>query len=166
MTWFLWLRRFVWRSWYYFRVGYGTYLALVLGYAGNIVVLYKLAVVDNQYLTGPVFATLTSFTIVGLLVSVPTAILIGMFHIRRSGAFAAEASLSTESNPYMYKLVPGKEREVVLPLMVLIARGLARVMREQNALSPEEKEEFDRVLGKADILIKGQMIGHPRQRLP
>jgi len=165
MTWWHTLRRFIWRSWYYFRVGYGTYLALLLGYSSNIVVLYKLAVVDNRYLTG-IFTSLAVFTILGLLVSVPTAILIGIFHIRRSGAFAAEASLSTESNPYMYKLVPGKEREVLFPLLILTAKGLAKVMREQNALSPQEKEEFDRVLAKADRLIEGQVVGHPRRQGP
>jgi len=48
--------------------------------------------------------------------------------------------------------------------MVLTAKGLAKVMREQNALSPQEKEEFDKVLAKADSLIRGQMVGHPRLR--
>jgi len=38
-------------------------------------------------------------------------------------------------------------------------------MREQNALSPEEKEEFDRILARADNLLKGQSVGHPRQPL-
>jgi len=162
---FRWFMRLIWRSWYYFRAGYGTYLALLMGYASNIVVLYKLAVIDNKFLD-PFFPSLTVFSIVGILVSVPTAILIGLFHIRRSGAYATEASLSTESNPYVYKLIPGKEREVFLPLMVLTARGLAKVMREQNALGPHEKEEFDRILAKADSLLQGEMIGHPRQRLP
>ncbi len=163
MTWLHWLSRFTWRSWFYFRVGYGTYLALLLGYSGNIVVLYKLAVIDNKYLT-PYFSSLALFTLVGLAVSVPTAILLGLLHVKRTGAYAADASLSTESNPYVYKLIPGKEREVFLPLMVLTAKGLAKVMREQNALSPQEKEEFDKVLAKADSLIRGQMVGHPRLR--
>ena len=85
--------------------------------------------------------------------------------MKRTGAYSADASLSTESNPYAYKLIPGKEREVFLPLMVLTAKGLAKVMREENALSPQEKEQFDSVLAKADNLLKGQMIGHPRERI-
>jgi len=158
-------RRLLWRSWFYFRAGYGTYIALLMGYAGNIVVLYKLGVVGNRLLEG-IFTSLTVFTVFGILVSVPVAILLGLFHFKRTGAYSADASLSIEANPYVYKLIPGKEREVFFPLMVLTAKGLAKVMREQNVLSREEKEEFDNILAKADTLIQGSMIGNPRQNLP
>lgn len=158
-------RRFLWRSWFYFRAGYGTYIALLMGYAGNIVVLYKLGVVGNHFLEG-FFTSLTVFTVFGVLVSVPFAILLGLAHFKRTGAYSADASLSTEANPYVYKLVPGKEREVFFPLMVLTAKGLAKVMLEQNVLSPSEKQEFDSILAKADSLIQGEMVGHPRQRIP
>ena len=158
---FHWLSRSIWRSWFYFRAGYGTYIALLMGYAGNLVVIYKLAVVGNKYLE-VVFYSLTVFAIFGVLISVPTAILLGLFHVKRTGA--ADASLSTEANPYVYKVIPGKEREVFLPLMVLTAKGLAKVMREQNALTRQDKEEFDLVLAKAESLLRGQMIGNPRQK--
>jgi len=134
-----------------------------MGYAGNIVVLFKLGVVGNHYLEG-IFPSLGIFTIFGILVSIPVAILLGLAHMKRTGAYSADASLSMESNPYMYKLIPGKEREVFFPLMVLTLRSLAKVMREQNTLSPQEKEEFDRILAKADVLIQGEMVGHPRQQ--
>ncbi|OLB45241.1 hypothetical protein AUH73_02990 [archaeon 13_1_40CM_4_53_4] len=160
---FHWLSRSIWRSWFYFRAGYGTYIALLMGYAGNLVVIYKLAVVGNKYLE-VVFYSLTVFAIFGVLISVPTAILLGLFHVKRTGAYAADASLSTEANPYVYKVIPGKEREVFLPLMVLTAKGLAKVMREQNALTRQDKEEFDLVLAKAESLLRGQMIGNPRQK--
>ncbi len=137
---------------------------MLIGYTSNLVVLYKLGVVGNHLLEG-VFFSLTVFAIFGVFVSVPAAILLGLYHMKRTGAYSADASLSTESNPYAYKLIPGKEREVFLPLMVLMAKGLAKVMREENALSPQEREEFDSVLAKADNLLKGQMIGHPRERI-
>jgi hypothetical protein len=155
--------RLVWRSWFYFRAGYGTYIALLIGYASNLVVLYKLGVVGNHFLEGFI-TSLTIFTILGILISVPAAILLGLFHFKRTGAYSADASLSVESSPYTYKLVPGKEREVFFPLMVLTAKGLAKVMREQNALSIEDKEAFDQVLAKAEALIQGDMIGNPRHQ--
>lgn len=155
--------RLVWRSWFYFRAGYGTYIALLIGYASNLVVLFRLGVEPNSILVRFI-PTLTIFTILGILVSVPAAILLGLFHMKRTGAYSADASLSVESSPYTYKLVPGKEREVFFPLMVLTAKGLAKIMREQNALSPEDKTAFDQVLAKAETLIQGDMIGHPRQK--
>ena len=155
--------RLIWRSWFYFRAGYGTYIALLIGYASNLVVLYRLGVVNIDFLKSFI-PSLTAFTILGIFVSVPAAILLGFYHMKRTGAYSADASLATEANPYMYKLVPGKEREVFFPLMVLTAKGLAKVMREQNALSPEDKEQFDKVLAKAETLVQGEMIGNPRQR--
>ena len=134
-----------------------------MGYASNIAVLYKLVVVDNKVLA-PEFSSLTVFTIFGILVSVPTAIVLGLFHVRRTGAYAADASLSVESNPYTYKLIPGKEREVLVPLMILTARGLAKVLEKQDSLDPREKAQFDRVLSKAATLMQGGTIGLTKQR--
>ncbi len=84
--------------------------------------------------------------------------------MKRTGAFAADAAVQTESNPYVYRAVPGKEREVFVPLMILTARGLVRVMEQLKTLTPEEKREFENVLAKADILLKGQPIGVNTQR--
>jgi hypothetical protein len=151
------------RAWFYFRTGYGLYLAFLIGFASNIVVLYKLGVADNKYLL-PIFPSLTVFGIVALIVASPIAIFSGLYHMKRTGAFAADAAVQTESNPYVYRAVPGKEREVFVPLMILTARGLAKVMDQMKTLSPEEKREFEDVLAKADILLKGQAVGLTTQR--
>ena len=152
------------RAWFYFRTGYGLYLAFLIGFASNIVVLYKLGVADNKYLA-PFFShSLAVFGVVSLIVAVPLAIFSGLYHMKRTGAFAADAAVQTESNPYVYRAVPGKEREVFVPLMMLTAKGLARVMEQLKTLTPEEKREFENVLAKADILLKGQAVGLDGQR--
>ncbi len=68
--------------------------------------------------------------------------------MKRTGAFAADASVSLEANPYVYRVVPGKEKEV-----------LAQVMDQLKTMTPEERSEFEDVLAKADILLKGQPVG-------
>ena len=151
------------RAWFYFRTGYGLYLAFLIGFASNIVVLYKLGVVDNKYLA-PFFPSLTVFGIVSLIVAAPIAIFSGLYHMKRTGAFAADAAVQTESNPYVYRAVPGKEKEVFVPLMILTARGLAKVMEQLKTMTPEEKREFEDVLAKADGLLKGQAVGLTSQR--
>ena len=151
------------RAWFYFRTGYGLYLAFLIGFASNIVVLYKLAVADNTYLA-PIFPHLTVFGIVALIVAAPIAIFSGLYHMKRTGAFAADAAVQTESNPYVYRAVPGKEKEVFVPLMILTARGLIRVMEQLKTLTPDEKREFENVLAKAEVLLKGQPIGVNTQR--
>jgi hypothetical protein len=155
--------KLLFRAWFYFRTGYGLYLAFLIGFASNIVVLYKLGVADNKYLA-PIFPSLTVFGIIALIVAAPIAIFSGLYHMKRTGAFAADAAVQTESNPYVYRAVPGKEKEVFVPLMILTARGLVRVMEQLKTLTPEEKREFENVLAKAEVLLKGQPIGVNTQR--
>jgi hypothetical protein len=147
--------RILFRSWFYLRVGYATYIAFFIGFVSNIIVIYKLAIVGTSLVS--VFPHLTEFTIVAILVSSPISIVIGLFHMRRTAAFAADASVSTEANPYIYKVVPGKEREVTVPLSILTARVLLKL--GEDKLTADEKRELEAVLAKADKLLLGQSVG-------
>jgi hypothetical protein len=148
------------RAWFYFRTGYNLYLAFLIGFASNIVVLYRLGVTDNKFLA-PLFPSLTLFTIIGLLVALPFGILTGLYHMKRTGAYAADASVATEANPYIYKLIPGKEKEVFLPLWILTVRGLAKMLDQQRTMSPEERDQLQKLLDKANALLEGQTVGLP-----
>jgi hypothetical protein len=150
------------RAWFYFRTGYNLYLAFPIGFASSIVVLYRLGVQDNKYLA-PLFPSLTIFTIIGLLVALPIGIFAGLYHMKRTGAYAADASVATEANPYIYKIIPGKEKEVFLPLWILTVRGLARMLDQQKTTTAEEKMELEEILHKANSLLEGEYIGRPGQ---
>ncbi len=147
------------RGWFYFRIGYNTYLAFLIGFASNIIVIYKLGIAENKIL-GAYFASLTFFALLALVIMVPLCISIGLYHMRRTGAFAAEASVGTESNPYIYKVIPGKEREVFLPLWIATVRSLARVLDREKTMTPEERQQLEDILSKADALLKGEFIGY------
>ena len=82
--------------------------------------------------------------------------------MKRTGAFAADASVQIEANPYMYKAIPGKELEVFLPLWLLTAKGLQKMMERDKTITAEEKREFENALAKATLLLEGRMVGHPR----
>jgi hypothetical protein len=157
------LSRLIFRSWYYFRIGYGTYVAFPLGFASTMIVIYELAFKDVPVIQR-YFPRLYIFGIVALLILGPISIYAGLYHIKRTGAYSAEASVLTESNPYVYKAVPGKEREVFLPLMMLTARGLAKIMEQQNSMTLEEQREFQTVLDKANALIEGASVGSPKDK--
>ncbi len=152
--------KLLFRSWSYFRTGYNTYLAFFIGFTSNILVIYKLGIVQNS-ITEPLFHSLTLFAIITLAILIPLCISIGMYHMKKTGAFAADASISTESNPYIYKLIPGKEQEVFLPLWVATVRSLSKVLDRQNSLSSPEREELQAILGKADALLEGRAVGAP-----
>src|SRR5260370_25152347 len=137
--------KLIFRSWYYFRIGYGTYVAFPLGFASTMIVIYALAVVDVPAIHD-IFPHLYIFGIVGLLIIGPVSIYAGLYHLKRTGAYSAEASVLTESIPYVYKAIPGKEREVFLPLLAPTAKGLAKVIEQQNALTSDEQRDFPIVL--------------------
>jgi hypothetical protein len=147
--------RIIFRSWFYLRVGYATYIAFFIGFVSNIIVIYKLAIADTSLVS--VFPHLTEFTLVAILISSPISIVIGLLHMRRTAAYAADATVSIEANPYVYKITPGKEREVTFPLSIMTARVLLKLAGDK--LTAEEKKEIEGVLAKADKLLVGQSIG-------
>jgi hypothetical protein len=152
------------RSWFYFRTGYNTYIAFFIGFSSNVIVIYKLGISENKFL-GPYFGSLTLFAILALLVLIPVSIATGLYHMKRTGAYAADASVATESNPYIYKVLPGKEQEVFLPLWMMTVRGLARLLEQEKTMTADEKRELEDTLSKATALLQGQFVGHPRQRM-
>ena len=154
------LRRILFRSWFYFRVGYGTYIALLIGIASNLLLFYRLGVQDIKSL-GEIFPSLTIFSVIAVLIAVPISIGVGLYHMKRTGAFAADASVSTESNPYMYRIIPGKEQEVLYPLIMMTAKGLVKVLDRQEMITPSEKRDFEEALAKASVLLHGQPVGLP-----
>jgi len=153
----------IFRAWFYFRQGYNLYLAFLIGFASNIVVLFRLGVEPNKGLLA-IFPSLAVFTAVGLLVAIPVGILAGLYHMKRTGAYAADASVATEANPYIYKLIPGKEREVFLPLWIATVRGLAKMLDQEKVRTPEERKELDDLLTKANALLEGEHVGLPREQ--
>ena len=156
--------KLLFRSWFYFRTGYNTYIAFFIGFSSNIIVIYKLGISENKLL-GPYFGSLILFAIIALLVLIPVSIATGLYHMKRTGAYAADASVATESNPYIYKVLPGKEQEVFLPLWMMTVRGLARLLEQEKTMTADEKRELEDTLAKATSLLQGQFVGHPRQRM-
>ena len=148
--------RIIFRSWFYLRVGYATYIAFLIGFVSNIIVIYKLAIATDSSLVS-IFPHLTEFALLAAVVASPISVVIGLYHMRRTAAFAADATVSMEANPYVYKLVPGKEQEVTVPLSILTARVLLKLAGDE--LTVEEKQEIEAVLRKADKLLTGQSVG-------
>ncbi len=165
------LEKAIFRAWFYFRQGYATYIAFIIGFFSNIIVIYSLSIkpaIESGGTVGnlldTVFPHLTNFILIAVLVATPVCIYLGLLHMKRTGAFAADASVSTESNPYVYRIVPGKEQEVFLPLWILTTQWLAKLLEQQQNISPDERAQFKQVLAKANNLLGGQPIGLPERQ--
>ncbi len=162
------LRKALFRAWFYFRTGYSLYIAFPLGFISTVIVIYSLGikpVIDANPPTALgdflqlIFPRLTIFIIIGAVVLIPISISFGLYHMKRTGAYEADASVAIEQNPYMYKAVPGKEEEVFIPLWMLTAKALVKMLDQQNTMTTEEKEQFQEAIEKAERLRTGKTVG-------
>ncbi len=160
------LNRLIFRAWFYFRAGYSLYVSFPLGFISTVIVVYSLGikpVIGSGGSVGDLFQLLfphlSYFIVIGAAVLVPICIYGGLFHYKKTGAYAADASVATEQNPYAFKAVPGKEDEVFIPLWMFTAKALAKMLDQQNNISPEEKKQFEQAIEKAERLMTGEAVG-------
>lgn len=142
-------RRFLFRTWLYFRTGYGTYVSFALGFISFVTTVYYLAINNLPFLK-IIFSSFIRFVVFFAVVAPPVCILVGWLHIKRSRAYSSEINISTEANPYIYEVQPGKEREVDRPFTVAsievilaIAEALGEVTGK-TIMTPERKQAYMR----------------------
>jgi hypothetical protein len=155
---------FIARAWYYFRIGYSTYLTFLLGYVSTLITVYYLAIKNIPDLL-VVFPHFVPFAVLATVSGVPLSVVIGWLHLKRSSAFASEVDIGVEANPYYYKLYPGYNKEVFAPLYLELLVQLKRLASAQGVLSSEEKARIEDLESKMQILIDGGFVGTPRRRM-
>jgi hypothetical protein len=152
------------RAWYYFRMGYSTYLTFLLGYVSTLVTVYYLAVRNMPSLLD-LFPHFAEFAIIATMVGLPLGVLIGWVHMKRSGLFSTEQDVSVESNPYNYKLVPGYVKEAWAPIMLMQLKLLRKISEREGLLTGSEEAEINDLEAKMHRLLEGGYLGTPRRRL-
>jgi len=156
--------RWVYRAWYYFRIGYGTYLTFLLGYATTLVTLYYLAVKNMPDLLN-IFPHFELFVLVASVVGVPLAVAIGWTHLKRSGLFSSETVVGVESNPYTYRLTPGVTQEAIAPTLLLLLKQNRKILASNKLLRPEDERKIEELERKWQILLSGGYVGQPKRTM-
>ena len=87
------------RSWYYFRMGWGTYFAFIFAAINTLVVTYYLAIERVPALL-TIFPNFLYYVLIISAIGVPLLIIVGYIHYKRTLAFKSEADILVESNPY------------------------------------------------------------------
>jgi hypothetical protein len=157
------ITRFVTRSWYYFRMGYSTYLTFLLGYLSTFVTVYYLAIRDMPMLLS-IFPHFLTFVLFGTIVGVPLSVLIGWLHLKRTPAYTAEVDIGVEANPYNYKLPPGFWREALAPTFLELLMQNRRILATNKMLSSEDEQKISELERKLMTLISGGYVGSPRRK--
>lgn len=152
------------RAWYYFRLGYATYLTFLLGYFSTLVTVYYLAV-KNMPTILDIFPHFVPFAVIATVIGTPLAVIIGWVHLKRSALYSSEAEVAIESNPFNYKLQPGWIRDASGPATLLQLRLLHKLSERAGILTDQERAEIAELESKWKTLVDGGYVGSPKRRL-
>ena len=135
------------RSWYYFRMGWGTYFAFIFAAINTLTVTYFFAI-ENYPVLSAIFPSFFQYILIISSIGVPLLIIVGYVHYKRTVAFKSEIDIVLESNPY-------QRRNVVN--ISLILESILRTNQLLLKLSKNEKlseTEVGEINSKIDEISK------------
>lgn len=154
----------IFRSWYYFRIGYGTYLTFPLGYIGFLALIYTYFILPLQLNLG-IFSNVVYFEIAVAIFMTPAGIALGYLHLKHTRAWMTEVDIGVEANPYNYKLTPGKERDAFAPITLVTLQVVRRIAERDGILTSEEKEQLLDLESRMNSLLQGKYVTKPKRRI-
>jgi hypothetical protein len=147
------------RGFFYFRIGYLTYFATIVGGINILTSTYFLAIQKAPSILG-IFSTFEIYVASIALAGIPIIIFAGWLHLKRIGTFSAEMRVQNEAHPYNYKLVPGVQKEVYGPAYLAILQlNIKKVKGEK--LTEEEIAHIKNLEDQLVKLIEGGYAGTP-----
>jgi len=144
-------------------MGYGTYLTFILGVVSTLVTVYYLAIESIPFLQS-FFPAFWIFSVISLVIGIPSAVILGWYHVKGSGIFMSEQDITVEANPYNYKVPPGFWQEAFTPVYLELLKGMAKMLEKQGLLTAEEQEQIKQLETKLETLIQGGFVGTPRTK--
>lgn len=152
-------KKTVFRNFFYFRIGYAHYLAMVVGVVNILTTTYFLAAQQIPAILD-IFPTFEIYVSVVIFVGSPIVILVGWIHFKRIGTFSAEAAIMAQAHPFNYKLFPGYHKEVYGPAYLEILQlNIKRLNGEKLTL--EEISYIKHLEDQLQKLIDGGYVGKP-----
>ena len=122
------------RGWFYFRMGWSTYFAFIFAAINTLTVTFYLAI-EKYPLLEFIFPTFFHYVVINCSIGVPTLIMIGYVHFKRTAARRAEMDVSYETNPYVARTLVNTE--ILLSLNLKLSEIILKLSSEEK-LSKEE----------------------------
>lgn len=132
-----WVGRRFWES----RQFYSAYIALFIAITNWITIQYRL-LLENIPGLNYVFSNIFVFMVVAVAIFSITSVL-GGHYIHRKRQFRLENALAVEENPYLYRAAPGKEKDLMIPILIMQMDIFEELLRENNTLTEEKKKQFE-----------------------
>ena len=146
------------RSWFYFRTGWGMYFAFILSAVNTLTVTYYLAVEKIPVLE-QIFPSFAHYVIIFVAIGVPLLITTGYAHFKRTSARKAEVDISIETNPYMVRVLVNTE--FILKLNLTLSKLLLN-LQSNKELSSEELKELSSIQNELNLFMENRTFGKER----
>lgn len=147
------------KSFFYLRMGYTLYFAMVVGGINVLTTSYFLSIQKIPAILN-IFPSFEIYIISIILIAVPIITLTGWIHFKRIGTYSVEAAIYQKEFPYNYKYPPGYNKEVFGPayLSILIL-NIKKATNEK--LSDQEENDIIKLELLLEKLIDGGYVGNP-----
>ena len=143
---------FGFRSWFYFRMGWGTYFAFIFAAINTLTVTYYLAIEKIPTLT-TIFPNFFQYILIISVIGVPLLIIVGYIHYKRTLAFKSEIDVVMESNPYQRRNIVN----ITLILKSIMQTNQLLLKLSQNEkLSSTEIEEINSKIAEISKFVNSR----------
>ena len=127
-------KRIIFRLWYYFRTGWSTYFAFILGAVNTLTVTYYLAIEKAPTLK-EIFPSFIQYAAIGTIIVIPVLSLVGYLHYKKSEGFKAEADITVETNPHFKRML--HNTELTIPICIEILEMLSKISNNEKLTDQE-----------------------------
>ena len=128
--------------------------------AVNVLTVTYFLAIDNYPSLQIIFPSFVHYIVTAVCIGVPSLVFVGYIHYKRSAAFAAEADINIEANPYWYKAPPGWNKEVVFPLYLNMINLMIKISKNEK-ISADEVKQMSDIQKSLSSLIEGGYVGKP-----
>jgi len=125
------------RGWFYFRQGWTTYFAFIFAAINTLTVTYYLAIENIPSLQN-VFPSFYQYIFIMITVGIPSLVIIGYVHYKKTPAFKVESDINIEANPHVRRTLINTE--VLLDCYLQIIELLLKLSRNEKLSDDEMKK--------------------------
>ena len=140
---------FIYRAWYYFRNGWSLYFAFIFAAINTLTVTYFLAI-DNYPFLQSIFPSFAHYVITLSVIAIPSLIIIGYVHWKRSGARKAEIDINYEVDPYRARTLVNSE--LILKINLNLIQLTTKLVSDEK-LCPDEIQKIKALQNELETFI-------------
>ena len=132
------------RAWFYFRNGWSLYFAFIFAAINTLTVTFYLAIEKYPDLNW-LFPSFWHYILVACVIGVPSLVLVGYVHYKRTAARKAEVDISYETDAYKARTLVNTEIAITLNMQLLDI--ITKISKKQE-LSAEGYQELEKLREK------------------